>query len=86
MKNLMETLRRKKKQIPRWAFTVLVSCVMLSVAGTILVFVWYYQQNNLDSLNNKIEDLNKSISATGTIPKDNLMGKLSAIPIPSPYL
>jgi len=79
MKNLKETLRQKKKQIPRWAFTVLISCVMLSVAGTILVFVWYYQQNNLDSLNNKIEDLNKSISAKVTIPKDNLIRKLSVI-------
>jgi len=79
MKNLKEAPRRKKKQIPRWAFTGLISCVVLSVAGAILVFVWYYQQNNLDSLNNKIEDLNKSILATVTIPKDNLTGKLNTI-------
>lgn len=72
-KRLEEVIRIKNKQIPRWIFLVLICFIVLSI------FIWCYQQNNLDSLNNKIESLNKSVSTGAPIPKDELDKKINEL-------
>ena len=75
-KSLEELVSGKNKQISRWIFVVLIY-IFSSLA--VLIFICYYQQNNLNSLNNEIENVNKRVSTSVSIPKDELIRKINTL-------